>query len=319
MWIADPIVHHPFEFHIGPLGLTGFGIAVLLAFFIAQIVAARELRRRGHDRESAAIPDLILAALVGTMVGGKLYFVLVVSHRVSDLWSRSGFVFWGGFIGSVVLCWFTIRRKRMSFVRFADVGGIALAAGYAVGRTGCWAIGDDYGKPYSGFLAVAFPDGKPPSTVRAMFENFHVAIPAGAAPATVLSVYPTQLMEVCLGVVMFLILWRLRNHRHAEGWLFGIWAILAGLERFAIEFFRAKDDRFPWALGLSTAQWIALTVVAVGIGFAVARRTIGPSRPGILGVAGLSLLFASACVAPPAHRAPALRASHRSAPPARGV
>src|SRR5581483_8880657 len=170
----------------------------------------------------------------------------VITHRLADLWSRSGFVFWGGFIGSIVLCWLTIRRKQLSFWRFADVAGVALAAGYSIGRTGCWAIGDDYGKPYAGPLAVAFPDGSPPSTAISMFQNFHVATPAGLSPETVLSVYPTQLMEVLFGFVMFAILWRLRDHKRAEGWLFGVWAVLAGIERFVVECFRAKDDRFGW-------------------------------------------------------------------------
>mgnify|MGYP000358396965 CR=1 FL=1 len=50
-------------------------------------------------------------------------------------------------------------------VTFADVAGIAIAAGYSVGRTGCWAVGDDYGRPFTGFFATQFPEGAPPSTV----------------------------------------------------------------------------------------------------------------------------------------------------------
>jgi phosphatidylglycerol:prolipoprotein diacylglycerol transferase len=212
------------------------------------------------------------------------------------LWNRSGFVFWGGFIGSVLLCWLTIRRKKLSFARFADVAGIAIAAGYAVGRTGCWAIGDDYGKPYSGFLAVAFPDGAPVSTARSMLENFHVAIPSGVSADTVLSVYPTQLLEVVLGFVMFALLWRIRNHKHAEGWLFGVYCVFAGAERFVVEFFRAKDDRFAWALGLSTAQLIAISIMVVGIVLMRMRARVGGGRSGILAVPSLGLLFATACI-----------------------
>jgi phosphatidylglycerol:prolipoprotein diacylglycerol transferase len=299
MTLAGPIVHHPLTFSIGFLTLTGFGFAVLMAFLIAQIVAERELARRGHDPEAAAVSDLILASLIGTLVGGKLYYVLVVTHNVRDLWSRSGYVFWGGFIGSILLAWLVVRRKKLSFLRFADVGGIAIAAGYAVGRTGCWAIGDDFGKPYTGPLAVAFPNGSPPSTAISMFESFHIPIPPGVSPNTVLSVYPTQLIEVLLGLVMFFVLWRFRNHKHAEGWLFGVWGVLAGVERFIIEFFRAKDDRFAWALGLSTAQVIAIAIVAVGVAIMIARAKTGPGRQGILTVPSLGLLLvASACVPP---------------------
>ena len=279
--IPNPIVHHPFEFTIAGIPLTGFGIAVLLSFLIAQIVSERELARRGHDREAMAVSDVLFAALLGTMLGAKLYFVLVVTHDFRDLWSRGGFVFWGGFMGSVVLCALTIRYKKLSFARFADVAGIAIAAGYAVGRTGCWAVGDDYGRPYSGPFAVAFPQGSPPSTVAEMQRSFNVTFPPGTDPRQVVSVIPTQIFEVAMGMIMFGILWRMRDHDHAEGWLFGVWAILAGIERFIIEFFRAKDDRLAWTMGLSVAQLIAIAMIIIGIIVMRARSKTGPGRPGI--------------------------------------
>ena len=67
-----PVVHQPLEVQVGPLQLTGFGLAVLLAFLIAQIISQHELERRGHTREAAAIPDLILASVLGTLIGGKV-------------------------------------------------------------------------------------------------------------------------------------------------------------------------------------------------------------------------------------------------------
>ena len=281
MNLASPIVHHPFQFGIGGFNLTGFGIAVLLSFLIAQIVAERELARRGHDVEATAISDVLFAALLGTMIGAKVYYVIVVSHDIRDLWSRGGFVFWGGFMGSVALCALTIRYKKLSFPRFADVAGIAIAAGYAVGRTGCWAVGDDYGRPYAGPFAVLFPEGAPPSTVAELQRSFHVNFAPGMDPRTVVSVYPTQIMEVAMGMIMFGILWRMRDHKHAEGWLFGVWAILAGVERFIVEFFRAKDDRLGWTMGLSLAQVIALGMIAVGFAVMAARSKTGDGRPGI--------------------------------------
>jgi phosphatidylglycerol---prolipoprotein diacylglyceryl transferase len=283
MTLASPIVHHPFQFGIGGFNLTGFGIAVLLSFLIAQIVSERELARRGHDVEAMAVSDVLFAALLGTMIGAKVYYVIVVSHDIRDLWSRGGFVFWGGFMGSVALCALTIRYKKLRFPRFADVAGIAIAAGYAVGRTGCWAVGDDYGRPYNGPLAVLFPEGAPPSTVAEMQRSFHITdFPAGTDPRTVISVYPTQIMEVVMGMIMFGILWRMRDHKHAEGWLFGVWAVLAGVERFVVEFFRAKDDRLSWTMGLSLAQVIALAMIAIGFAVMAARSKTGEGRPGIL-------------------------------------
>lgn len=272
----DPIVHRPFAYEFGPLQLTGFGLAVLLAFVIAQIVAQRELARRGHDPEPIA--DLVFAAVIGGLLGAKIYYAILTGDA-GDLLSRAGFVFWGGLIGGIVTVTALILRRGLGVMRIADVGGISIAAAYAVGRTGCWAVGDDYGRPWNGALAVAFPHGAPPSTAGIMNDAFGTPIPAGATHGTVLSVHPTQIYETALGLVMFAILWRLRDHRHAEGWLFGVYCVLAGLERFAIEFFRAKDDRFFGPL--TTAQLISIAFVLVGIVWMYARREVRPGAPGI--------------------------------------
>jgi len=275
--VPDATIVHPFTFNIGRFSLTGFGIAVLLAFAISQIIAQRELTRRGHD--PSAIPDLILAAVLGTLIGGKLYYTLVITHDIRDLISRAGFVFWGGFIGSVAACYITIKLKKLNFIRISDVAGICIAAGYSIGRTGCWAVGDDYGRPWNSPFAVAFPEGAPASTVRNMQALFGIQPPAGASPDTLLSVYPTQLFETLLGFVMFVVLWRYRDHKHAEGWLFGLYLVLAGIERFLIEFLRAKDDRFFGPL--TAAQVIGLALTALGVVWMQMRKDVGAGKPGI--------------------------------------
>ena len=274
----DPtgVVHRPWVIHLGPLELTGFGIAVLLAFAISQIIAQRELARRGHDPEPIA--DLLLAAIIGTIVGGKIYYAILTGDA-GTLLSRAGLVFWGGFIGAVLAVGAVIRWKKLNMLRIGDVAGICIAAGYAVGRTGCWAVGDDYGRPWNSPFAASFPQGAPPSTAYNMQTEFGVAIPAGVSPDAVLSVHPTQLYETAMGLIMFAILWRWRDHEHAEGWLLGLYCVLAGLERFIVEFFRAKDDRF---FGLFTmAQMISIGIFFVGVGLMVALRKTGPGRPGI--------------------------------------
>ena len=275
--IFASVVHEPLSYTLGPLQLTGFGLAVLLAFVMAQIIAQRELTRRGHDPEP--IGDLIFAAVIGGLLGGKIYYA-VLMRDPSALLSRAGFVFWGGLMGGIVATYFVIRRKHLSFPHISDVGGPAIAAAYSLGRTGCWAVGDDYGRPFTGFGAVSFPHGAPPSTVANMTDLFHIPAPPGSLPNQVLSVYPTQLYEVALGFVMFLILWRFRNHKHAEGWLFGFYCVLAGIERFIIEFVRAKDDRFLFGT-FTGAQVIAICFAIGGAIWMYLRRNPAPDAPGI--------------------------------------
>ena len=281
MTLAAPHVHEPFVVPLGPVSVSGFGIAVALGFVIGDVIGRRELARRGHD--PAPVTDVVMVAVIGFLIGAKLYYV-VLTGEPSAIWSRGGLVFWGGLVGGVLAgIWMTLRRG-VPIMRMADVAGIGIAAGYAVGRTGCWAVGDDYGRPWDSPLAVAFPDGVPPSTAANLRDQFGIPIPPGTPPDAVLAVHPTQLYETALGFAMFYVLWRLRDHRHAEGWLFGAYLVLAGLERFLIEFLRAKDDRL---LGpLTVAQVIALAIAAAGVLWMHARRAPSAGAPGIYATTG---------------------------------
>lgn len=271
-----PIVHHPFDLDIGPLQFTGFGLAVVLGFFLSQVIAVRELTRRGHD--PAPVADMVLAAIIGSLIGAKVYYAILVGD-LGALFSRAGFVFWGGVIGGLLAVILVLKLKGLEIMRMADVSGMGLAAGYAVGRTGCWAVGDDYGRPWNSPLAVAFPEGAPPSTAANLRQLFGIDIPATVPPETVLAVHPTQLYHIALALAMFYILWRLRDHRHADGWLFGLYAVLAGLERFIVEIVRAKDDRLLGAFTI--AQVIAVGFIIIGAVWMYARWRVRPGAPGI--------------------------------------
>lgn len=274
------IDHRPLAYEVGPLMITGFGLAVLAAFVVAQIVAQHELKRRGHNPEP--VGDMIFAAVIGSLLGAKLYFVALTGD-IDTLFSRGGFVFWGGLIGGILAVTILVVRRKLGFWRIADVAGLSIMPAYAVGRTGCWAVGDDYGRPWDGPLAVRFPEGAPPSTAQNMQEMFGIPVPATVPPNTVLAVHPTQLYEVTMAFILFLVLWRLRDHKHAEGWLMGVYCVMAGVERFIVEFFRAKDDRFFGAL--TVAQVIALVFIAAGLAVMAARKRVTPQARGIYATA----------------------------------
>ena len=258
--IFAQIVHHPVSYKFGPLQFTGFGFAMLLCFVIGQIILQRELVRKGQNTEPAG--DMTFAAVVGGLLGAKIYYAILMQD-LSSLWSRAGFVFWGGLIGGIIAVTFVIMRKRLGVAQMSDSVAVALPAAYAVGRTGCWAVGDDYGRPWNSPLAVSFPEGAPASTVANMQSAFGVKFPPGTLTNEVVSVHPTQLYEVAMGTIMFFIVLRLRKHSHGDGWLFGVYCLLAGIERFIVEFFRAKDDRFFGVL--TVAQLIALGFAVFGL------------------------------------------------------
>ena len=251
---------YPLILRVGPLMITGYGIMMMVAFLMAGWVMQRELQRRGLKEDYAA--DIVVAAVIGGIVGGKIWYAALY-HDWATLFSRGGLVWYGGFLGGVLAVILNGARRRVP-IRFSmELVAPALAVGYALGRVGCFLVQDDYGVPTSLPWGLRFPQGTPPSTVQNLARDFGVAVPPGLQPADVLAVHPTQLYEVSLMLLAFWLIWRLRGHQHAAGWLFGLYLLLAGIERFLVEFLRAKDDRLLGPLTL--AQGVSLGIAAVGI------------------------------------------------------
>jgi len=250
---------YPFVIHLGKFTITGYGIMLMAAFLVAGWVFAKELVRTGRDATIAW--DSVVAAVFGGLIGGKVYYVLLVQDS-SALFSRGGLVWYGGFIGGVLAVAGYMWWKKHSIPVMADLVAPALAIAYGVGRIGCFLVGDDYGLPTTVPWGVAFPQGSPPTTARMLQTEFGVALPPGTPPEQVMTVHPTQLYEVFIALGVFLLLWKLRRHRFAPGWLMGMYLALMGMERLFVEIFRAKDDRFlgPFTL----AQVFSVLLIAVG-------------------------------------------------------
>ena len=266
---------------LGGAAITSFGVMMLLSFLTGGYLIRAEMRRIGEDPEKAW--DLVFMAVVGGIVGAKAYYVLLNWPRLVEdpfalIFSRGGLVWYGGFLVATALVVWEIRRQKLPLRPMADVVAPALALAYAVGRVGCFLVGDDWGRPTGSWVGVRFPQGAPPSHVDIIERDFGITVDPELVEryGQIVPVHPTQLYEVGLSTLIFFLLWRIRRHRHAAGWLFMLWLALAGMERFLVEFLRAKDDRF-WA-GLTLAQVISLMIVAVGV-VGVARTRRGGETP----------------------------------------
>src|SRR5690242_17699682 len=216
---------YPLTFQLGWFSLTGFGLMMMVAFLFAGWAIQLELHRRGLDEEYAA--DIIIAAVVGGLVGAKLWYFALTG---GSLFTRAGLVWYGGFLGGVLGVMFNSWRKRVPIPYTADLVAPALALGYALGRVGCFLVQDDYGIPTTLPWGLKFPAGLPATTVRNLM-NWHIKFPAGTNLDTVVAVHPTEIYETAIMLAVFAWLWRHRIHQHTVGWLFACYLTLAGVER----------------------------------------------------------------------------------------
>jgi phosphatidylglycerol:prolipoprotein diacylglycerol transferase len=260
---------YPILFEFRGMEFTSFGLMLGLAFLAAGWVGSLEFKRLGYEKDMGW--TMLMGALVGGIVGAKLYYAflnwpLLVRYPLQTLFSRAGLVWYGGLIGGALGVTFMLWREKLPFWTVADVAALSVPIAYAIGRVGCFLVGDDYGRPTDSWIGIAFPKGAPPSTAGNLRDLFGVSVPESIPDSEVLRVYPTQLFEVALTAIIFVLLWRLRKHEHKAGWLFMLYLFLAGIERFVVEFFRAKDDRFIGTFTLAQVISIALIVVgAVGV------------------------------------------------------
>lgn len=253
---------------LGGAPITSFGVMMLAAFLVGGYVLKNGMVRQGQTADQAW--DLLFMAVIGGIVGARLYYVLLNYDRLAIdpmgmIFSRGGMVWYGGFLLAAVLVFRRIYKLGLPVGKTVDAAAPGLAIAYAVGRVGCFLVGDDYGRPTDSWVGIAFPDGKPPSTVTNLTAQFGVEIDPALVEkyGEVLPVHPTQLYEVGISTLIFVVLWSLRDHGHRPGWLLTLWLVLASAERFFVEVFRAKDDRFFGVLTL--AQVISIILAGVGV------------------------------------------------------
>lgn len=239
---------------------------IFLSFVSGAWIMAKQLRRFDMNPEIAW--DILAWTAIGGILGAKLYYLGLhwqdlTAHPVRELTSRGGLVWYGGLIGGVTAFYFQCRSRKLPVAWMYDAAAPAIMLAYAVGRIGCFLVGDDYGIYTDKAVGIAFPKGSPPSTAGQLRMIGDTGVPANLPDSAVVTVHPTQLYEVGIAFVLFLVLWRLGSRKLKPGQLFAAYMFLYSIERFGIEFVRAKSDRL--GLGLSTSQVASILLFAGSI------------------------------------------------------
>ena len=227
------------------LPVQAFGLFFALNFIAWGLVAQKRFVETGRQGEWAW--EVVMAALLGGLIGARLYWLLANPSNFSkdpigSLFTGSGLTWFGGLGGGIVAVFAWAKWRKVPLVEMFDIAGPCLALGYAIGRIGCQVSGDgDYGTQSSLPWAMGYPDGTIPT-------------PPGV------TVHPAPIYETLVMGVVALVLWRLRG-RLKPGALFALWAVCAGIERIMVELIRRND---VWVAGLTQPQVWSLVLIGGG-------------------------------------------------------
>ena len=281
---------YPIIFQYNNFIISSYGLMLMLAFLICNYLLKKYLIKINEDETHA--DNIIFYAALGGIVGSKIYFLIeravfeqdytniygflnifkglflfdfpLVFQGISEF--GSGLVFLGGLIGGMLTVTYYIKSNNLKWLVVADWVAPYLILGHAIGRIGCFLVGDCYGKPTDLPWKCSFVNGLPPTTYNSFKfnypnifnnENFQSIYKYN----DIIYVHPTQIYEFLIYIIIFFYLIIIRSKNRINGFIMFEYLFLAGISRFIIEFLRLNPK---YIFGLTGAQIISLIMIISG-------------------------------------------------------
>jgi len=218
---------NPTIIKIGPLQIRWYGVMYILAFLSSYFLVKYQIRKRGLTININTVNDLFLYLIIGLIIGARLGYVIFynlpfyLGHplKLFAVW-EGGMSFHGGLMGIILSGLIFVKSHRVNFWVIADLISVTAPIGLGLGRLGNFINGELYGKITKVPWGMIFPSG-------------------GFFPR-----HPSQLYECFLeGILLFAILWWIKDFPFKKGTLFCLFLILYSIFRFFIEFLREPDPQ----------------------------------------------------------------------------
>jgi phosphatidylglycerol:prolipoprotein diacylglycerol transferase len=257
---------NPIALQLGPLAIRWYGLMYLLAFTLVLVLGRYRIRRQQGPISSQALDDLLFYGMLGTIIGGRLGYILFYQPSVYfhdpllmlQVW-KGGMSFHGGLLGVITGLALYARSRKIPFLTISDFVAPLVPLGLAAGRMGNFINGELWGRPTTVPWGMIFP---------------------GAPDAVPTPRHPSQIYELLFeGIFLFLLTWLYSARARPRGAVSGVFLIGYGCVRFGVEFTREPDAFLPrLALGLSMGQWLSLPMILVGAALVIYAYRRSPEK-----------------------------------------
>ncbi len=254
----------PVLVEFGPFVIRWYALAYIAGILLGWRYMLSLAARRPGRPNARDIDDVVVWATIGTVLGGRLGYVLFYKpayflanpEAVLFVW-QGGMSFHGGLLGVLAAVALFTWRRGIGLPGLADLVACAAPIGLFFGRLANFINGELWGRPSDVPWAIVFPRGGP------------------------LPRHPSQLYEAALeGMVLFVGLWaqwRLTKVRERPGFLFGAFLAGYGVSRLIVELFRQPDAHLGFLLaGATMGQLLSLPMIAAGL-WLMARAKPAPA------------------------------------------
>jgi phosphatidylglycerol:prolipoprotein diacylglycerol transferase len=270
--VALPFWPHAIHWY-GLMYLLGFGLAWWLG---GRRAAAGRLPGVGAD----AYGDLMFYAMLGVVLGGRVGYVLFygLDAFLADPWmllrlNQGGMSFHGGLLGVMLAIAWWSWRNRLHYFDSLDFIAPLVPPGLGFGRIGNYIGGELWGKPTGSDWGVVFPHSDLGSYNDLPMEQLRQLHASGALDG--FARHPSQLYQALLeGLLLFAVLFAVSRRPRPRYLVSGLFALLYGLFRFAVEFVREPDAHIGYLAWdwLTMGQLLSLPLILVGLVLLVLSR-----------------------------------------------
>jgi phosphatidylglycerol:prolipoprotein diacylglycerol transferase len=257
----------PVAFTIGSLTIRWYGIIVAVAVILMIVIIPREAKKRGVTRD---LYGLFVWCILGAYIGARVAYVIYdwqhFAANPQDIIGFAGLAQNGMIIGVIAAALIYMRVTKMRFSTLLGIGdalAIAMPLTLAVGRIACTINGCCSGKlsPFQYFPGAVIYAPRPPDVLPQdwyYLSSQYLGVP----------IYPTQIYHLLWGLIVFAVVWRLREKFKPEGCLAFFFFCLFAAGDFGVRFFRIGE---PLLWGLYQAQVLDLAILVVFLPWLIIR------------------------------------------------